>query len=160
MDKESLHRLIERYYDADTTAQEERMLLKAALESEGRDPIVDEVLAVMGYARRKPSPEMEVKASMKRGVGRRSVLLRVGSAAASVAAVVAVGFMLMRSPGVGVEAAECYAYVDGIRIENRNDVASLVNRQLSELANAEESVNEVITEDFSDMSEAFNFDEL
>lgn len=35
-------------------------------------------------------------------------------------------------------------------------MASLVNRQLSELANAEESVNEVITEDFSDMSEAFN----
>lgn len=54
MDKESLHRLIERYYDADTTAQEERMLLKAALESEGKDPMVDEVLAVMGYARRKP----------------------------------------------------------------------------------------------------------
>ena len=52
MDKESLHRLIERYYDADTTAQEERMLLKAALESEGKDPMVDEVLAVMGYARR------------------------------------------------------------------------------------------------------------
>lgn len=101
-----------------------------------------------------------MKASMKRGGGRRSVWLRVGSAAASVAAVVAVGFMLMSSPGVGVEAAECYAYVDGIRIENRNDVASLVNRQLSELANAEESVNEVITEDFSDMSEAFNFDEL
>lgn len=54
MDNKSLHILIDKYFDANTSVEEERLLLKEVLQLEGKDPLADEVLAVMGYARNKP----------------------------------------------------------------------------------------------------------
>ena len=50
MDNKSLHILIDKYFDANTSVEEERFLLKEILQLEGKDPLADEVLAVMGLS--------------------------------------------------------------------------------------------------------------
>lgn len=151
MDKKTLHLLIAKYFDADTSVEEERLLLKEALRLEGKDPLADEVLAVMGYARSKP-----IKSS---NALRISPIWKISGIAAAVVAIGIGGISFMST--LSYETGnECYAYVNGVRIENQTDISHLIQQQLGEISEADENMEESISNDLEDMNNALNIEML
>lgn len=148
MDDKKLHELIEKYFEAELSVKEERMLLGRLLHYDGEDPVVDEALAVMGYARGQTGVT-------ERGI--KSWRRRVMYAAAAVAGVmiISVGFFSRRNSIDTIDS--CYAYVNGVKIENSVEVTAIIADQLGELSDASEKVSDVVAGDLEDMKQAFNF---
>lgn len=145
MNRDELHILIERYFDGDTTPEEEKSLLATLLSMPPGDEEADEALAVMGYARLKPRKEIAVR--------RRNF---TGIAAAAVAMVlVAFGLTLYFSTP-HIDAGECYAYVGGERIESEEVIRALMADQLEEMSEASEDVSRQITDDLDDFRGLFD----
>lgn len=144
MDKEKLYILIGRYFEGDTSRDEEQELLKQLLAEPAGDAAIDEALAVMGYARTKPA---------KKGLAKRR-LITASSAAAAVAAVLAVGAFLMPKHTEG----ECFAYIGGERVESEEIVRSLMADQLGEMSEASDEVARQVATDFDDFRDAFDFE--
>ena len=151
MDKKSLHILITKYFEAETSVEEEQLLLKKVLQLEGKDPLADEVLAVMGYARYKP-----IKVSNPH---RFSQIWKISGIAAAVIAIGIGGVSFMSTLSDETE-NECYAYVNGVRIENQAHISHLIQQQLGEVSEAGESVEESISTDLEDMRNALIFETL
>ena len=57
MEKPELHNLIERYFDGETTLEEERLLLHTLLGMRELDEECASALAVMGYAHTDSTPQ-------------------------------------------------------------------------------------------------------
>lgn len=155
MDKNRLHKLIGRYFDGDTTVEEERELRAAllALEPAERDQATEEALAVMGYARMDVAHAGNAASGVSPMRWRR-MLLR-GGAAAAVAAVLAVTAVLPRIAGDG--GGECIAYVDGHRIVDEHAVMGIIDVQLGEMGEAADDVSRQMESDFDQIREAMDF---
>lgn len=147
MDKKSLHILIDKYFDANTSVEEERFLLKEVLQLEGKDPLADEVLAVMGYARNKLIKHRIPQIWKIAGIAAAVIAIGIGG----------ISFISTVSDGTG---NECYAYINGVRIENQTDISHLIQQQLGEISEADESMEESISNDLEDMSNALNLEML
>lgn len=147
MDNKSLHILIDKYFDANTSVEEERLLLKKVLQLEGKDPLTDEVLAVMGYARNKPIKHRIPQIWKIAGIAAAVIAIGIGG----------ISFISTVSDGTG---NECYAYINGVRIENQTDISHLIQQQLGEISEADESMEESISNDLEDMSNALNLEML
>lgn len=148
MDDKKLHELIEKYFEAELSVNEERMLLGRLLHYDGEDPVVDEALAVMGYARGKTCVTERSIRSWRR---------KVIYAAAAVAGVVMISLGFFHS-GNSIDTIDsCYAYVNGVKIENSVEVTAIIADQLGELSDASENVRDVVAGDLEDMKQALNF---
>ena len=79
MEKEKLYQLIERYYLADTTVEEERELLRELLSLDSPGDRENEALAVMGYSRLAPGRKKTFRSFIKKGVVAASVLILIGA---------------------------------------------------------------------------------
>lgn len=140
MDNDSLHDMIDGYFEGTLTAGQERQLLQALLSFEGDDRAVDEALAVMGYAR------------VRRSRRHRGVPARIRMAGIAAAAVAAVSVSLVVAHFSGTSAAqECYAYVGGRRVVDNESVMSLMDSQLEEMGAAGEDIRDEIMSDFADI---------
>lgn len=111
-------RLVERYFDATATDDEERALRRFLASLAGAHPRYDGVRAVMGYlvtARRRHEAATPVRPQARRTFGTR---LRHAAAAAAVLAVLggAAGVVHWRVQNV------CVAYAGGRRLTDREDV--------------------------------------
>lgn len=144
MDNDILHRLIDKYFEGDTSLEEEKMLLELLMESEPEDEAVRSTLAVMGYSRLSPSDGNRVKKPLSKWRYRFA-----GIAAACAVAAVCVTVVLTYPLGSGAD--HCLAYVAGEKIESRDVVVELMELQLGEFSEAATEIDKAVMDDFSEM---------
>ncbi len=139
MNQDSLHNLIERYFDGETSVKEEKDLLEALLSQTDGDPEKDEVLAVMGYSAMIPKAKFAGKIGW----------VRYAASAAVILILAIVGLTVWESVETGIN-NECYAYVNGQRVENETQIRLLVESQLEEMSEASDEIQNQISADFND----------
>lgn len=154
-DKE-LHLLIERYFEAETSIAEERELRKALASHSapvGTDPLIDEAKAVMGVTAVISEPQSAISARPPRKTRRLAHPVWWQSAAAvAIIAILVTGIIhINRSAPRG----ECVAYLNGREISDRDAVMNMMFSDLSEMEAASASLQNEISDDFSDIAIAF-----
>ena len=135
---EQLCQLIDRYFEAETSLEEEALLRRMV--AHRTEPQFNAIRAVLGYASAKR------RASAERC--RRS-LLRVATAAAVVAVVASVGIGIAH--GHSVDGA-CYAMVGGTRINDEAQVVALMQGSLGDIGDAAAEASAGIESQFSDFA--------
>lgn len=149
MNKDELYNIIDRYFEASLTREEEHELLNTLLPLEGSDPEIDEALAVM-LASRFPMPSVASARKPRR--------LMIGIAA-SIAVLLAIGIPLIRrtrsSPGSGM-----IAYVAGVKVENPNEIMKIIDIQLNDIGESSQLFSQTVTTDLDDIREALISDDL
>lgn len=155
MEKEKLHKLIQQYFDGETSLEEERSLLAQLLSMPPGDDLADEALAVMVFARYGKAGKKK-----KAAFSRRSIYKITSVAAACVASVaLCIGFFsYLSNPGNSFSNEECVAYIGGEKIENESMVMSLIADQLDEMSVASDAVEKEINDDLNDIREIMDFD--
>lgn len=130
MNIDQLHKLIERYFNADTTVDEERLLKIELAHTHYSSPLIDEARAVLGYSLSRPT------ATITRPVRRfRASITRVAVAASIViAAIIPVSIAI--GNGSDDDNITSYALVDGNKITDNETIDEMMRRNLSMLANA------------------------
>lgn len=142
----SLHRQIQKYFEAELTPQEEKSLLRELLKIEGQDPAADEALAVMLASRLAPAPS---------GRRKRLPLGRIAAVAAIAVAVAAGVFFLPRSQDV-----RTFAYVSGKKIHDTAEIKNLVATQLQDIGESTDYFSQTMTDDLDDIREALTSDDI
>ncbi len=153
-DKE-LHLLIERYFEAETSIAEERELRKALASHSapvGTDPLIDEAKAVMGVTAVISAPQSATSSRPPRKTRRLAPPVWWQSAAAvAIIAILVTGIIhINRAPR-----GECVAYLNGREISDRDAVMNMMFSDLSEMEAASASLQNEISDDFSDIAIAF-----
>lgn len=154
MGNEELHRTIQRYFDGETSLEEERRLLSRLLSMPPGDDMAEEALAVMGFARCGGAERRGAAARLPR---RRHKGVAIAACVASLAVCTAL-FAYFSNPGDALTEDECVAYIGGERIENESTVMRLIAGQLDEMSAASEAVDKGIDDDLSDIREIMDFD--
>ncbi len=150
MTKKELHKLIGRYFDADTTIEEERLLRRMLASVPPGDPIADEAKAVMGFSLCAPGHD----AKEKHKTAPRSAIAWI-NVAASIAVVLAAGIFTLRYNS-GKSPDTIYACVDGLEITDDNEVLRMMQAELSDISEASEEMNGNIDAELAAIQEAFN----
>jgi len=120
-DKEKYLDLMQRYWDAETTSQEEWELARYVARVD--DPEFDEVRGVLGY--------LSIGKEKKERKANTIRLIPVFAVAASIAAVVAIGFSLRNSGAqAGKEFYVCYSY--GEKTTDNQKVMASVESSLAD----------------------------
>lgn len=141
-----IEELAGRYFDGTTTVDEERRLRLLLATTGYSSPAADEARALLGFFAAERS-RAAVTAKRRRMGLTRSVL----TVAASVAVMVAVTVALFRSADSRME---CYAMVGSERIEDMDEIRSLIDADLGCIADAQHSINDAIAADLSAISDA------
>lgn len=152
---ERIDEMIERYFEA-TLSEEEETALKAFLVSpEGQAPEYDEVRAVMGFfaagravrqvhqlGKRAHQPGRSLSSPKGRWFGRLTIRpwMKVAVIAASLALIVTLGVSLNNKENI------CVSFVDGKKVTDKevvmNDVDNILADLLSDRTGVEEQLNE------------------
>lgn len=139
-----LEQLIGRYFDGETTIEEEQTLGAVLADCPWSSETIDEALFAMGYfAAHKQQQRRTVTMAMRR---------RAIAIAASVAVLLTVGIGLLwqtRQPS-----DVCIAYVNGQTIHNEQEVLALMQGDLNDMSNATQSLEEQL----SSLGEAIDID--
>ena len=140
-----LEQLISRYFDGETTVQEEQALREALADCPWHSEIIDEALFTMGYF-----------AAHRRQQERKNHWLksdRIIGIAASIAVILAVGGYVIwhQQPQT---ADMCIAYVNGETINSSEDVMSLIENDLNTIGEASQGM----TAQLSSLGEALEID--
>lgn len=153
MTKEERHILIERYFEAETSAEEERKLRDILLELSAPDEEEREALAVMGYASVKPARKPRMNVSL----GKR--MLRYAAVSGGLI-VIAAGLATAWNIGMREHQPQCIAYVGGVEITDEAHIMALISTQLSEMAHISEEMDTEIMGDFNEIRNALKFEEI
>lgn len=135
------YELIERYFNAETTLEEERRLRQLLADTPPGDQLADEAKAVMGFSL--CAPRRKKARLMPQGV--RAWL----SAAAAIAIVFTIGLFMPDTPDM------IYASINGHEVTDNNRVMQMMQAELSDMAEASEYVSDCIDEEWNAMREAF-----
>lgn len=122
---EELELLIERYFEGETSEEEELRLREVLGNSTYNSRLIDECLVTMGYFSMGKRVEREKKTR-----GRVVVLRRVVSVAAMIAIILMLGLTLLKPKNVFNE-GDCIAYVNGVKISDKDKVISLIEQDLA-----------------------------
>ena len=138
---EELHLLIARYFDGETSVEEETLLRKHLAATHIDTPEVREAKAVMSYLASTNAPKPVAEK-------RRSWVGTAVKVAATVAILVAVAIPLLTR----TTSSECYAYVNGERVNGDEAVEALMLDQMAALGEELTSAdaNSVLVADFGD----------
>lgn len=148
------NRLIARYFDGLTSTAEERRLRQLLADAEVTGREADEARAVLSYAAMSGRTASVATAERQRPVRRWST---AASVAASIIAVATLGWWAFAGDGdAGDQSADCIAYVDGIRIDDPQQVRDIVDTELSLFGQASDAVADDITDDLNSISSAIN----
>lgn len=145
IDEKRISDLIERYFNAETTPEEERELKRAV--ATNSNPRYDEIRAVLGF--------VAMKKSHNGNVRRVHWNYRTISVAAMLAVVVAIAFGVIKSSNSADESENvCYAYIDGKKIDNYPNVMSIVDGNLSDVRTASDETQSNIQGQLDDIRNA------
>ena len=143
-DQAELEKLIERYFDGETTVQEEQTLRETLADCPWSSEVIDEALFTMGYfAAHKQQRRQNVTTSSR---------FRHAAIAASITALLAVGVGLLWHNQQHEDV--CVAYVNGKTIHNEKEVLNLMQSDLNDIGNATQSLEEQL----SSLGEAIEID--
>lgn len=157
MDDKLFHNLIDKYFEAQTSIEEEELLLKESLSRFGRDPAANEILAVMGYSH----INLQKSVVNDREIKRRKRHYILQSTAAAVTVFLSIAAALIFSfEHSEIKHEDSYAYVGGVRIENKTEILSLIESQLNEVSDAQEIINNTISNDLEDFRDVLNNEQL
>lgn len=148
MNRQTLYRKIDLYFEAELTRQEEQSLLKELLKHEGQDPIADEALAVM-LASRLPLPSRARK---------KKPIRRAMAVAASVAALLALGFLLHQH--ATNRDSDMFAYVGGVKVDDPQEIMNIIDTQLSDIGASSELFAQTVSDDLDDIRDALISDDI
>ena len=141
----ALERLIGRYFDGDTTVQEEQALREALANCSWSSEVIDEARFTMGYfaTHKQQRPRSTVTVSKR---------FRYTAIAASITVLLAVGtaFLWQHQQAQNM----CVAYVNGKVIHNEKKVLSLMQGDLNDMGNATQG----LAEQLSSLGEAIEID--
>lgn len=142
---EQLDALIQRYFDAETSLEEEALLKRAVAHRE--EPRYDEIRAVLGFMAAK---RRSVAKKRKRGT---TMWLQVAAVAAVAALVVTVGINLTHQ---ATETGTCYAMVGGVRIDDESQVLSLMQSNLGDIGDAASETSMSVESQIADIASVIN----
>ena len=125
-----LERLIERYFEGETSLQEEQMLRQQLAECPWESEIIDEARFTMGYFAAHQRQQQQRPAAVNR--------YRVMAIAASVALLLTVGTGLLWHSQQPKDV--CIAYVNGQEIHNDEAVIALIENDLNNINNASQGM--------------------
>lgn len=120
-DKEKYTRLMQRYWEAETTPEEEREL--ACYASGADDPAFDQLRGVLGY--------LSVGRAMRVRKGRRVRMYPFAAAAAGIAAVIALGLTLLFAPARQADDL-CVRYAYGKKNSDSDAIMASVESSLAD----------------------------
>ena len=126
-----LEQLIERYFDGETSVQEEQMLREILADCPWSSEAIDEARFTMGYF----AAHSQEKERIARKTHRRQLI----GIAASIAIILAIGIPAMYHSWFAPH-NECIAYVDGKIIDNDDVVMALIESDLSKMEDASNSM--------------------
>lgn len=145
MNIDNIHQLICKYFDAETSLEEERWLRSHLPGLAGTDPEIDEALAVMGYAAGIPR-------ATTTAVRRR--LRTAAAVAATLTLLLAAGgtclYFSHRNPD-----PQLVAYSGGVRLDPQ-EAMRLIEAQMEEMGDASKSIELEVIDDFKDFRHALN----
>ena len=139
-----LEALIERYYESETTVQEEQMLRETLADCPWSSEVIDEARVVMGF--------FAAHNSRQRRLATRSSRQRIIGIAASIAIILAVGAFALWHQQQPSDV--CIAYVNGQIVQDNDKVMALVANDLSKMDNAANAM----TNQLSSLGEALELD--
>ncbi|MDD6131637.1 MAG: hypothetical protein PUB55_02640 [Bacteroidales bacterium] len=134
----NLDSLIERYFEGETSLEEEKLL--KAMVARSDDSRYDAVRAVLGYG----------VATRKRTALRRRRLGMVSAAAVASIAVVSIAWLnLFTKNSTGN--SECYAVVEGRYTSDQSEVLSIMQSDIGDIRSAQEDAGNYIAEQLKDI---------
>lgn len=143
-DQAELEQLINRYFDGETSVQEEQMLREALADCPWSSDIIDEALFTMGYfSAHSHQQQRKVKNNYRR---------QLIGIAASIAIILAVGGYALWHQQQPSD--ECIAYVNGKIVEDNDKVMALIANDMSKMDNAANAM----TNQLSSLGEALELD--
>lgn len=162
MTKEERHILIERYFEAETSAEEERKLRDVLLKLPFPDAEEREALAVMGYASVIPMSNNHASETSSKSYLRN---VSFGKRMMQYAAVA--GGLIVIAAGIAAvwnarlqEQSRCIAYVGGVEITDESHVMDIVSSQLAEISEISAEMNSEISGDFNEIRNALKMEEI
>lgn len=154
MNRAELDILIARYFDGDTTVVEERTLLRELLNAGSLWPEAREALAVMGYGHM--ADRGKDSSGRNAADGRRPVVRNLWAAASVAAVALLLSWMSLRFD-TGRH-TECFAFVDGHKVNDNEMVMRIMSAQLGEMSQASGELADAVTEDWKELGEALKVD--
>ena len=126
-----LEQLINRYFDGETSVQEEQMLRETLADCPWSSEVIDEARFTIGYfvAHRKAGQQTSKKSYRRQVIG----------IAASIAIILAIGIPAMYHSWFAPQ-PQCIAYVNGKVIYNDDVVMALIASDLSKMEDASNSM--------------------
>lgn len=141
-----LEKLINRYYDSETSVQEEKALREALADSQWSSDLIDEARFTMGY--------FVAHGQEQQRVARKSHRRQVIGIAASIAIILAIGIPALSHRWFAPQ-YECIAYVNGKVIKNNQEaVMALIAQDLNNMDMANREMAGAIADDMNDISNA------
>lgn len=134
----NLDSLIERYFEGETSLEEEKLL--KAMVARSDDSRYDAVRVVLGYG----------VATRKRTALRRRRLGMVSAAAVASIAVVSIAWLNL-STKTGTGNSECYAVVEGRYTSDQSEVLSIMQSDIGDIRSAQEDAGNCIAEQLKDI---------
>ena len=126
-----LEQLIERYFDGETSVQEEQMLRETLADCPWNSDIIDEARFTMGYfTAHRHQQQRKVKKNYRR---------QIIGIAASIAIILAIGIPTMYHNWFAPQ-YECIACVNGKIIDNDDAVMALIESDLNKMEDASNSM--------------------
>ncbi len=130
-----LEELIERYFDGDTSVQEEQMLRENLAARPWSSEVIDEARFTMGY--------FAAHVNEQQRAAKKSHRRQIIGIAASIAIVLAAGGYALwhQQQSAGV----CIAYVNGMVVQDDDKVMALIANDLSMMDNAADAMTDQLS---------------
>lgn len=154
MTKEELHKQIDRYFDGELSATEEKDLLETLLRHrDDADDAVDGALAVMSWSRISPGKSQGETVPPHRMRRRRRTAISISAGIAAAATVLA---CVALSQYLGSTTPQCYAYVNGRYISDPAEVDAMIGLQISEMGEVSRQTSTEALAEFDDIADAIS----
>ena len=153
-DQAALEQLINRYFDGETSVQEEQELRQCLADCPWSSELIDEARFTMGY--------FSAHKQQQQRVAKRTNPRQIIGIAASIAIILGIGISLFSRQWLTPQ-YECIAYVNGkVIADNQEAIMSLIAQDLNDMDMATREMAGAIADDMSEMNEASQYmtDEL
>lgn len=145
---EQIHQLIDAYFDARTTIEEETLLKQILANVDVTTPKIQEARAVLGL--------FAYKRKSVKGKNKKKIALRFKKILkyAAIIAVCSVVGITVTNKIIENESTKNIAWIGGEVVTDEDVTLKLLNEQLQDVATANENTFDMVAENFNDVSDA------